>query len=516
MAITKISPDLVDFDSALVVSPTLTIGDATAEDTKIVFDGNAQDYYIGLDDSADDLIIGKGSTVGTTPAISIDENINSTFAGTITANAGVVVDNITIDGTEIDLSSGDLTLDVAGEINLDADGGKIRFKDGGTEHIRFVLDNTGFVQMYSAVQDADIKIQGNDGGSVIDALVFDMSEAGAATFNAGITLSNDGQITQTVASGGGDYHLVTHTGNEAWSWGARSGSGADDYLDVGISGGTRVMSWHEDGKVGLGHTSPPNRLTVLGDAQQTSSNVYADNDKWGLITETPTYTNGQYVGLIASTTGDDNATKPKVGVWGTHTSAGSKMYLGVSNNYTAGLNVNWALNENGHFGPLASGHGIDFGITSNSSGNLGSEVFNDYEDGTWTPVLIAGVTNPTGGGALAPSGRYTKVGNRVWVTFYVGRSWTNSPSGIIHISGLPYTINASTNGYYFPCVTYNISFQTGTAGASPFLIPDTSGSGTTLALYTFTSGGVWSGLTWQTHAASTSGIYISGAFSYHV
>ena len=42
------------------------------------------------------------------------------------------IDNITIDGTEIDLSSGDLTLDVAGDINLDADGGDVNFKDGGT------------------------------------------------------------------------------------------------------------------------------------------------------------------------------------------------------------------------------------------------------------------------------------------------------------------------------------------------------------------------------------------------
>ena len=64
-------------------TPTLTIGDAGAEDTKIVFDGNAQDFYIGLDDSADDLVIGKGSTVGTTPAISIDENLSTTFASTV-------------------------------------------------------------------------------------------------------------------------------------------------------------------------------------------------------------------------------------------------------------------------------------------------------------------------------------------------------------------------------------------------------------------------------------------------
>ena len=53
-------------------TPTLTIGDAGAEDTKIVFDGNAQDYHIGLDDSADTLVIGKGSALGTTSHIVID------------------------------------------------------------------------------------------------------------------------------------------------------------------------------------------------------------------------------------------------------------------------------------------------------------------------------------------------------------------------------------------------------------------------------------------------------------
>ncbi len=69
-------------------TPTLTIGDAGAEDTKIVFDGNAQDYYIGLDDSADDLIIGKGSAVGTTPAIVIDENLNVGIGVAPTFTAG--------------------------------------------------------------------------------------------------------------------------------------------------------------------------------------------------------------------------------------------------------------------------------------------------------------------------------------------------------------------------------------------------------------------------------------------
>ena len=54
----------------------------------------------------------------------------ASFSSTLTANAGVIVDNITIDGTEIDLSSGDLTIDVAGDIILDADGGDFIFAMG--------------------------------------------------------------------------------------------------------------------------------------------------------------------------------------------------------------------------------------------------------------------------------------------------------------------------------------------------------------------------------------------------
>ena len=84
-------------------TPTLTIGDAGEEDTKIVFDGNAQDYYIGLDDSADTLVIGNGSTLGTEAAITInsseqvgigtatmdgDLHVMEGSAGSVTANGG--------------------------------------------------------------------------------------------------------------------------------------------------------------------------------------------------------------------------------------------------------------------------------------------------------------------------------------------------------------------------------------------------------------------------------------------
>ena len=73
-------------------TPTLTIGDAGAEDTKIVFDGNAQDYYIALDDSADDLILGKGSTVGTTPIISMADDGDTKITSTSTATGDAALE----------------------------------------------------------------------------------------------------------------------------------------------------------------------------------------------------------------------------------------------------------------------------------------------------------------------------------------------------------------------------------------------------------------------------------------
>jgi hypothetical protein len=106
--------------------------------------------------------------------------------GILTANAGVKVDNITIDGTEIDLSSGDFTLDVAGDIILDAAGEQIRFHDAGTLK-GFISMASDDITLKSETSDKDIIFQGNDGGSAITALTLDMSAAGAATFNSDVT-----------------------------------------------------------------------------------------------------------------------------------------------------------------------------------------------------------------------------------------------------------------------------------------------------------------------------------------
>ena len=108
-----------------------------------------------------------------------------------------MVDNITIDGTEIDLSSGDLTLDVAGDIILDADGGDVKINDGGTAIAELTNSSTDFV-IKSVTGDKDIIFKGVDGTSAITALTLDMSEAGAATFNNDVTAFSDERLKTEV------------------------------------------------------------------------------------------------------------------------------------------------------------------------------------------------------------------------------------------------------------------------------------------------------------------------------
>ena len=111
---------------------------------------------------------GGGSTAVVTNLSALFPNTNTAGTGTftsITANGGVTVDNITIDGTEIDLSSGDLTVDVAGNIDLDADGGTVKISDGGTELLN-IINSSSDVVVKPVVDGKDIIFQQRDGTEV--------------------------------------------------------------------------------------------------------------------------------------------------------------------------------------------------------------------------------------------------------------------------------------------------------------------------------------------------------------
>ena len=120
-------------------------------------------------------------------------NAGATFGNVVDADSGVTIDNITIDGTEIDLSSGDLTLDVAGDIILDAAGNDVIFSSGGTA-IGHITNSSSDLVIESKVSDKDMIFKGNDGGSGVTALTLDMSGAGAATFNNDVTAFSDKRL----------------------------------------------------------------------------------------------------------------------------------------------------------------------------------------------------------------------------------------------------------------------------------------------------------------------------------
>ena len=148
------------------------------------------------DDSAD--LDFRVESNGQANAFKIDAgNDTASFAVPVDIDAGVTIDNITIDGTEIDLSSGDLTVDVAGDITLDAGGGDIRFDAGGSEYGKINLSGNN-VNLHATINNADILFKGEDNSSTITALTLDMSAAGAATFNNDVTAFSDKRLKDNV------------------------------------------------------------------------------------------------------------------------------------------------------------------------------------------------------------------------------------------------------------------------------------------------------------------------------
>jgi len=125
----------------------------------------------------DDLAVTGLATIGETLAVT----------GVVTANAGVVVDNFTLDGTTLALSSGDFTVDVAGDIILNADGGDIKLQDGSNSIANLTFENSGDFAVINLNNNKDIIFRGNDGGADVNALTLDMSDGGQAIFNQGIT-----------------------------------------------------------------------------------------------------------------------------------------------------------------------------------------------------------------------------------------------------------------------------------------------------------------------------------------
>jgi hypothetical protein len=116
-----------------------------------------------------------------------------------------------------------------------------------------------------------------------------------------------------------------------------------------------------------------------------------------------------------------------------------------------------------------SAKGVCLGVTSNTDGNT----LDDYEEGTWTPVLGAASSDPTVSYTANRSGSYIKVGDVVHVMGRVNTDSVSGGSGNILIRGLPFATSAERNagalGY--------ISQVSNSSGYTQFgLNPDASAS----------------------------------------
>jgi len=151
--------------------------------TLFTFSQDSQNVVLYSAVSDKDLIF-KGNDGGSTvTALTLDMS----DAGSATFNNLIKVGGTTLTGASL-TESGDFTLDVGGDIILDADSGEIQLKDGGTEFGQLAKSGNDF-RINQAIQDGDIVFRGNDGGSIITALTFDMSDAGKATFNSDVVAS---------------------------------------------------------------------------------------------------------------------------------------------------------------------------------------------------------------------------------------------------------------------------------------------------------------------------------------
>ena len=80
-------------------------------------------------------------------------------------------------------------------------------------------------------------------------------------------------------------------------------------------------------------------------------------------------------------------------------------------------------------------------------GSGSANLLDDYEEGTWTPRFARSSSDPTVSYATQ-EGKYTKVGNKVFVSCLINLSSYSGGSGWFQVEGLPFAVASGGNATY--------------------------------------------------------------------
>lgn len=149
--------------------------------------------------------------------------------------------------------------------------------------------------------------------------------------------------------------------------------------------------------------------------------------------------------------------------------------------------------------PVLSGGGISFPATQVASAD--ANTLDDYEEGTWTPVLNFGGAT-TGITYTIQQGSYTKIGRFVFFMLAITLSSKGSATGSATITGLPFTPVATFQG----SVTGNYQ----TMNSATALVGLVSAASTTITLHVPAATGL--GGCADTNFNNTSVLNLSGAY----
>ena len=120
---------------------------------------------------------------------------------------------------------------------------------------------------------------------------------------------------------------------------------------------------------------------------------------------------------------------------------------------------------------LASGHGISFAATGDGT-NDDSELFDDFEEGTWTGQYKSSSGDMTMN-STNKYGRYVKIGRMVHFWGYMGASAVGSATTGqgLQMTGLPFNITNHANDYNVVSIGYRSGLALGasTTGVTGYI-----------------------------------------------